>query len=107
MPSIASMLNFKNLHKGNNMNEIVVEALREQIANPATATMNSQSAWVCDNIREVAGSELAREYWSWACMDAKTRKPIFGDIALALQADLDGITQANLIRMPSWGTYGT
>lgn len=89
------------------MNEVIIEALREQIANPVKATMNSQSAWVCDNIREVAGSELAREYWSWACQSGKNRKAIFGELALALQTELDAITQANLIRMPSWGTYGT
>ncbi len=83
---------------------VLIEVLKEQIANPARACVNSESAFVKDKLNKRGETELATAYWNWVCMYQRDL-PVFGEEVLALQRQLTAIDKQQT--MPSWGTYGT
>lgn len=83
---------------------ILIEAMKAQIANPARAVVNSESAFVKDRLIKAGEPELAKQYWNWVCMSGRDT-PVFGEEVLELQKQLNAIDKG--VTMPSWGTYGT
>lgn len=83
--------------------QVLIEAMKAQLAKPARAVVNSESAFVKDRISMAGEPELARQYWNWVCSGRKT--PIFGEEVFTLQQQLDAIDKG--VTMPDWGTYGT
>lgn len=82
---------------------ILIEAMKAQIAKPTRAVVNSESAFVKDRLNKLGEYELAKSYWNWVCMNSSNA--IFGDEVMNLQDQLDAIDKQSI--MPSWGTYGT
>lgn len=83
---------------------ILIEAMKAQVANPTRAVVNSESAFVAQRVRNAGEAELSSKYWSWVCSRWETN-PIFGEEVLELQRQLQAIDSK--VTMPSWGTYGT
>jgi hypothetical protein len=107
MHSTASMLNFSKSHKGNNMEQIIINCIKAQLAKPTRTCVNSESAFVRERIEMEADKILARKYWNWAISNASWRaaNPVFGGLVVQLQLQLDAID--NAITLPDWATYGT
>lgn len=87
--------------------EIIINAIKAQLASPARAGINSEAAFVRERIERQAGELMARRYWSWAISAAVWRaaNPVFGKLAVTLQLELDAIDDST--SLPSWATYGT
>lgn len=87
--------------------EIIINAIKAQLANPRRAGINSEAAFVRERIEREAGEILARRYWNWAISAAQWRaaNPVFGELAVTLQIELDAIDDST--SLPSWATYGT
>lgn len=91
------------------MNNIVFEAQASQLANPAQACVNSESAFVSDKIRDAGHPELAKSYWSWVCSSPE-RDPVkaveaFGVEVYEQYIQLRAIDKG--FTMPEWGYKGT
>jgi len=87
--------------------DVIINVLKAQIANPVRACVNGESSFAREHIRAIAGDIIARQYWNWAICPAEWRakNPIFGELALTLQLELDAIDDKS--SLPSWATYGT
>jgi len=91
------------------MNKIVFDAQAEQLANPARACVNSESAFVTDRIRAAGYGDLAKSYWSWVCSSPE-RNPeqavkAFGVECYEQYVKLREIDKG--FTMPEWGYKGT
>lgn len=85
--------------------DILIKAMTAQLANPARAVVNSESAFVKDRLNKLGEYEIANKYWNWLCCTRWQTNPIFGEEVQALQLKLEAIDKQST--MPSWGTYGT
>jgi hypothetical protein len=81
---------------------IIAREQRAQLAAPARAVVNSESAFVRSRIGQAGYPELAREYWSWSCRGGRGR---YTEEVIELEARMRAIDQG--CTMPAWGTYGT
>ena len=84
--------------------DILIEAMKAQLAKPARAVVNSESAFIKDRLNKLGEYELAKQYWKWVCSRWEDN-PVFGEEVLEIQRQLKAID--NQSTMPSWGTYGT
>lgn len=84
--------------------QVVADAIREQIKNPARAIVNAESGFVAQRLREYGYTGIATRYWNWVCIRLANREE-FGDEIYELQKQLDNLDSK--IDMPAWGTYGT
>lgn len=83
---------------------VLVEAMKAQVAKPTRAVVNSECAFVMNRLYDMKEPELAKEYWNWTCSSWET-DPKFGPEVQELQAQLRAIDKT--VSMPAWGTYGT
>lgn len=88
----------------NNLRTWVAEAIKEQLAKPARAVVNSESAFVADRLRKNGYTGVAARYWSWVCGRCY-KQDEFGQEVYELQRQLEEIDKG--VTMPEWGTYGT
>ena len=86
------------------MNQVLIDAMREQLAKPARAIVNSECAFVADRLRAMGEHDLAKEYWSWNCSSWE-KNPKYGHEVQELQAQLRAID--NQYTLPEWGYKGT
>lgn len=84
--------------------EILIEAMKAQVAKPTRAVVNPEAAFVAQRLRQSGEDELAKKYWSWTCSYWE-KNPIFGEEVQVLQQQLRDIDKG--VTMPAWGTYGT
>ena len=84
--------------------DILIEAMKAQVAKPARAVVNHEAAFVAQTLRNAGEVELAKKYWSWHCSSWE-KNPIFGEEVQELQRQLKAIDSG--VTMPAWGTYGT
>lgn len=77
------------------------------IIKPVRAVINSESAFIKDELNKAGEYELATKYWFWACMRTLLiNSPEWVNEKIEqMQDDLDAIDRQQT--MPSWGTYGT
>lgn len=89
--------------------ELIAAAQSQQLAKPARAVVNSESAFVADILRKQGHTDLAKEYWNWVCSsvsnDPIKGKERFGAEVYEQYIQLRAIDAQQ--SMPSWGTYGT
>ncbi len=83
---------------------VLIEVMKEQIAKPTRAVVNSESAFVMDKLNSRGEYELAKAYWNWVCSSGRDTA-IFGEEVMELQKQLRAIDKQST--MPAWGTYGT
>jgi hypothetical protein len=89
--------------------ELLIQTITNQIAKPARAVVNSESAFVQEALYK-HNSDLARRYWSWVCNEAwdPTRGAVkFGQAVYDLQVKLDQVSKRSQSQMPDWGISGT
>jgi hypothetical protein len=89
--------------------ELLIQTITNQIANPARAVVNSESAFVQQELSK-QNADLAKRYWSWVCSEA--RDPVrgvnkFGQAVYDLQVKLDQISKRSQSQMPAWGIFST
>lgn len=84
--------------------QVLIEVMKEQIAKPTRAVVNSESAFVKDKLNQRGETDLAKQYWNWICCAGRDT-PMFGDEVMELQKQLNAIDKKST--MPAWGTYGT
>jgi len=85
--------------------ELIAKCQQKQIAKPARAIVNTESAFVKDMIAKT-DPLLATNYWNWVCFQGPIRRPEeFGVDVLNNEILLQEI-DANQ-RMPEWGYSGT
>ena len=84
--------------------EVLIEVMKEQLAKPCKAVVNSEAAFVSDKLRKRGEADLAKKYWSWTCSSWE-KNPMFGEEVQRLQEQLRDIDKS--VSMPAWGTYGT
>ena len=76
--------------------EILKNALKEQIAKPCKAIVNSESAFVQDKLFKAGQSVLASSYWKWVCSGLNnTYNPGFDLEIVELQNQLNQIDRAS------------
>jgi hypothetical protein len=73
--------------------QFLIQAMKEQIASPARAVVNSESAFVKDRLYKMGQEDLGAQYWSWVC-SANRNTPVFGDEVMELQRKLKEIDAA-------------
>lgn len=71
--------------------DALLDAMRQQIANPARAVVNSESAFIKDRLNNAGEFQLARAYWNWLCCGRPdtlvfTSDPEFIDLQSLLDA---------------------
>lgn len=91
------------------MNKIVFDAQAKQLANPARACVNSESAFVADTIRDAGFAELASSYWSWVCSSPE-RNPAEAVKAFGVECYEQYVQLRTIDKgftMPEWGYKGT
>ncbi len=89
--------------------ELLIQTITNQIAKPAKAVVNSESAFVQQELAK-HNADLAKQYWSWVCNEAwdpKRGAVKFGQAVYDLQVKLDQISKRSQSRMPAWGISGT
>ena len=87
---------------------VLKQAMREQIANPARAVVNGESAFVRERLERAGEFYLARQYWNWVCMGRvwdQDLMALFDSEVVELQSQLNAIDQA--IQLPDWAHKGT
>ena len=70
--------------------KLLKSVLKEQIANPCKAIVNSESAFVKDKLIKAGHDNLANAYWKWVCM-GKAYNPGFNTDIVELQNQLNQI----------------
>jgi hypothetical protein len=91
------------------VNKIVFDAQAEQLAKPAKACVNSESAFVTDRIRAAGYDELAKSYWSWVCSSPE-RNPAQAVKAFGVECYEQYVKLREIDKgftMPEWGYKGT
>lgn len=91
------------------LNKIVFETQAAQLAKPARACVNSESAFVKDKIRAAGYPELANSYWSWVCSSPE-RNPENAVKAFGVECYNQYIKLREIdngFTMPEWGYKGT
>jgi hypothetical protein len=71
------------------MHMVITDAIRAQLAKPARAVVNSESAFVAQRLRDAGEHDAARLYWNYVCSSKKTQP--FGQEVADLQAQLDAL----------------
>lgn len=82
---------------------IIAQAQRAQLAKPARAVVNSETAFVSDRITDAGYPEIASKYWSWSCR--REFAVGYNEEVRELQQQLIALSNRDV--MPAWGTYGT
>jgi hypothetical protein len=91
------------------VNKIVFDAQAEQLAKPARACVNSESAFVAERIRDAGYAELSKSYWSWVCSSPE-RNPAQAVKAFGVECYEQYIQLREIDKgftMPEWGYKGT
>ena len=83
--------------------ELIIEAQEAQLANPARACVNSESAFVKQRLAQAGHTDLAKRYWN--IVVCSSAKDFFGPIVKANEEKLTLIDRG--FTMPEWGTKGT
>lgn len=83
---------------------LLVTVLKEHIAHPRKAVVNSESSFVSDALYR-HNPDLSRRYWSWVC-NSYRKSDLFGKEVESLQETLFGI-DLNYNRLDSSWTRGT
>jgi hypothetical protein len=89
--------------------ELLIQTITNQIAKPARAVVNSESAFVQQELAK-QNVDLARRYWSWVCnesWDPARGVNKFGQAVYDLQVKLNQISKRSQSQMPAWGISGT
>lgn len=89
----------------NEICDLVAEAQREQLKNPARAVVNSEAAFVAGRIHDAGHPDIAARYWSWVCGYHYKRDLDFNETVRQLQDKLEQIDKG--VSAPEWATYGT
>jgi hypothetical protein len=87
---------------------LLKQAMREQIANPTRACVNSETTVVRMRIEQAGEFYLARQYWNWVCMGRvydQDLMALFDAEVVELQSQLNAIDQE--IQLPDWAHKGT
>ena len=76
--------------------EILRSVLKDQIAKPCKAIVNSESAFVQDKLLKAGQHALASAYWKWVCTGLNTvHNPGFDSDIIDLQNQLNQIDRAS------------
>lgn len=86
--------------------QFLIQAMKEQIAKPARAVVNSESAFVKDRLYKMGYAELGAQYWSWVC-SANRNIPVFGDEVMELQRKLKEVDAGCAPVVDDKFTWGT
>lgn len=71
---------------------ILKSVLKEQIAKPCKAIVNSESAFVQDKLLKAGQPDLASAYWKWVCTGLNAaNNPGFDEEIVELQNQLNQI----------------
>jgi hypothetical protein len=88
--------------------DLLKQLMREQVANPARACVNSETTVVRMRMEQAGEFYIARQYWDWACGSQFVNPDVlvlFDQEVVALQKQLQAIDQA--IQLPEWAHAGT
>lgn len=87
---------------------LLKQLMREQLANPNRACVNSEAAFVRSRMEEAGEFYIARQYWNWTCGSRFVAPDVLElfdeevqDLAQKLRA-IDLQTE-----LPDWATRGT
>lgn len=85
----------------------ILNSLKDQLADPARAGCNCESAFAKDKIAKKGLKAEAAAYWTWVCgPTARENAPAWvTDEIYEVQKQLVALEKK--VYMPAWGTYGT